>query len=89
VSAAGAVPLSYQWQKGTAAISGATSESYSTPVATLADSGSQFSVVVSNTVGTVTSTAATLTVSAATGTTDVLTYHNDVARTGQNLMRQP
>ena len=44
------------------------------------------SVVVSNSVGNATSNAATLTVNAAApATTDVLTYHNDIARTGQNL----
>ena len=42
--------------------------------------------MVSNSVGSVTSNPATLTVNpAAPATTDVLTYHNDVARTGQNL----
>jgi hypothetical protein len=51
-------------------------------VTTLADSGSQFSVVVYNSASKTTSSVATLTVAAAT---DVLTQHNDVARTGQNL----
>jgi len=46
------------------------------------DNGSQFSVVVSVGGGRVTSEAALLTVNAAT---DVLTWHNDIARTGQNL----
>src|SRR5271168_2370606 len=86
VTAAGTTPLSYQWQKGTATISGATSASYTTAATTTANSGSQFSVVVSNAVGTIASIAATLTVNAAApATTDVLTYHNDIARTGQNL----
>jgi hypothetical protein len=86
VTAAGTTPLSYQWQKGSTQISGATSASYTTAATTTADSGSQFSVVVSNAVGTMTSNAATLTVNAAApATTDVLTYHNDSARTGQNL----
>ena len=85
VQAAGTAPLKYQWQKGTAAISGETSPSYTTPATTLADSGSQFSVVVSNSIGTITSSIATLTVTATSTLTDVLTYHNDIARTGQNL----
>lgn len=85
VVASGTAPLNYQWQKGTSTISGATSASYTTPTTTLADSGSQYSVVVSNTAGKVTSSTATLTVKAATGSTDVLTYHNDLGRTGQNL----
>jgi PQQ enzyme repeat len=78
--------LSYQWQKGATPITGATSPSYTTPATTLTDNGSKFAVVVSNSAGKITSNAATLTVNAAaTGTTDVLTYHNDIARTGQNL----
>lgn len=85
VQAAGTSPLKYQWQKGTAAISGATSASYTTPATTPADSGSQFSVVVSNSIGTTASSIATLTVTATATLTDVLTYHNDLARTGQNL----
>jgi hypothetical protein len=84
VVATGTAPLSYQWQKGTTAITGATSASYTTPAASVPDSGSQFQVVVSNALGNATSNAATLTVNVAS-TTDVLTYHNDVARTGQNL----
>jgi hypothetical protein len=43
-------------------------------------------VVISNAISNVTSSAATLTVTAAPpASTDVLTYHNDIARTGQNL----
>jgi hypothetical protein len=86
VTATGTTPLSYQWQKGATPISGATSARYTTAATTISDNGSQFSVVVSNAIGTATSNAATLTVNAAApATTDVLTYHNDVARTGQNL----
>jgi hypothetical protein len=86
VTALGTTPFSYQWQKGTSTITGATSASYTTPVTTTADSGSQYSVVVSNAIGNATSNAATLTVNPAQpATTDVLTYHNDIARTGQNL----
>jgi hypothetical protein len=65
VTAAGTAPLSYQWRKNGANISGASSSSYTTPATTTADSGSTFSVVVSNSVGSVTSNNATLTVSAA------------------------
>jgi hypothetical protein len=64
VSATGTAPLSYQWQKNGAAIGGATSQSYSTPALTTADSGTQFSVLVANSAGTVTSNAATLTIGA-------------------------
>jgi hypothetical protein len=86
VTAAGTTPFTYQWQKGTTPITGATSASYTTAATTTSESGSQFSVVVSNAIGRATSNPATLTVNAAApATTDVLTYHNDVARTGQNL----
>ena len=85
VTANGPTPLNYQWQKGTTAITGATSSTYTTPATTLSDNGSQFSVVVSNSLGSVTSSAATLTVNVVSASTDVLTYHNDNGRTGQNL----
>jgi hypothetical protein len=63
--ASGTAPLSYQWQKNGANISGATSSSYTTPATTTSDSGSTFVVVVSNSAGTATSNAATLTVNPA------------------------
>ena len=90
VTATGTSPLAYQWQKNGSNVSGATSASYTTPATTPSDSGSTFVVVVSNSAGAVTSKAATLTVNApppppANATGSVLTYHNDVARTGQNL----
>src|SRR5437667_10752307 len=62
VTATGAAPLSYQWNKNGAAISGATSAAYTTPPTTSSDNGAQFVVVVSNVAGNVTSNAATLTV---------------------------
>ena len=74
--------LGYQWQKDAAPIAGATAASYTTAATSISDNGSQFSVVVSSPRGNVTSASATLTVNPAT---DVLTYHNDLARTGQNL----
>src|SRR5207253_3499632 len=55
-------PLSYQWQRAGVPISGATLASYTTPSTTSADNGAQFTVVVSNTAGSVTSSVATLTV---------------------------
>src|SRR5213079_916978 len=65
VAASGTAPLSYQWQKNGANISGATSGSYTTPATTSSDNGTTFDVVVSNSAGTVTSNTATLTVNAA------------------------
>jgi hypothetical protein len=87
VVATGAAPLTYQWQKNAAAIAGATSASYTTPATTSADSGKQFTVVVSNSQGSVTSSAATLTVGSAPtsgSNADVVTYHYDAMRSGAN-----
>src|SRR5216684_1556989 len=55
VSANGTAPLTYQWQRGTASIAGATASSYTTPATTLADDAATFQVVVSNSAGSVTS----------------------------------
>ena len=62
VTATGTAPLSYQWNKNGAAISGATSAAYTTPPTSTADSGAQFNVLVSNLVGSVTSSTVGLTV---------------------------
>jgi hypothetical protein len=64
VSASGAAPLTYQWQKNGVAISGATAASYTTPATVNSDDGSQFSVVVRNAAGSVTSGIAHLSVTA-------------------------
>lgn len=66
VAAAGTAPLSYQWRKNGANISGATASLYTTPATTTADNGAQFTAVVSNSSGSVPSSNATLTVNAAT-----------------------
>jgi glucose/arabinose dehydrogenase len=68
VSASGASPLSYQWQRkdpGASSFSnasGATGASYTLASAALSSSGAQFRVVVTNSAGSATSSAATLTV---------------------------
>jgi phosphatidylinositol-3-phosphatase len=62
VTAVGTAPLSYEWEKGGTAISGATASSYSTGVTTISDNGEVFSVTVSNTAGAITSQSAKLTV---------------------------
>ena len=62
VTATGTAPLSYQWKKNGATISGATASTYTTPRTTGSDNGAQFTVVVSNTAGKTTSNIATLTV---------------------------
>ena len=85
VAATGSAPLQYQWRKGGSAIAGATASSYTTPPTVIGDTGSSFTVVVSNTMGSMTSDAATLTVTVTAAGTDVVTYKYDVMRTGQNL----
>ena len=62
VAATGTAPLTYQWSKNGAAISGATSSTYTTPAETTADNNAQFTVAVSNSAGSATSNAAVLTV---------------------------
>ena len=62
VGATGTAPLSYQWQRNSSNISGATIASYTTPAVTVTDDGATFRCVVTNAYGSVTSNAATLTV---------------------------
>ena len=64
VTATGTPPLSYQWRKNLVNISGATSSTFTIPAVVPGDQGS-YSVVVSNSAGSVTSNNATLTVTAA------------------------
>lgn len=66
VGVSGTTPLLYQWKKNGSPVAGATSPTYSTAAMSASDSGSQFSVAVSNTVGSADSSAATLTVKPAT-----------------------
>jgi hypothetical protein len=86
VVAAGTAPLTYQWQKNSANISGAISSSYSTPATVSGDNGATFRVIVTNPVTNITSNSASLGVNPVVTSpgTDVTTYHNDIARTGQN-----
>jgi Abnormal spindle-like microcephaly-assoc'd, ASPM-SPD-2-Hydin/Immunoglobulin domain/Immunoglobulin I-set domain len=80
VGATGTGTLAYQWKKNGTAISGANSVSYTTPLASVADNGAQFTVTVTNSVGSATSNPATLTVGAATfllnGSTASLNFTN-------------
>ena len=62
VTASGTAPLSYQWQRNSVNISGATSASYTLSSTTLSDNGAQFRAIVTNAAGSATSNAATLTV---------------------------
>jgi Abnormal spindle-like microcephaly-assoc'd, ASPM-SPD-2-Hydin len=56
--------VTYQWMKNGAAISGANSSNYSTPITTITDNGAQFTVAASNASGTASSNSALLTVTA-------------------------
>jgi hypothetical protein len=87
VTATGTAPLSYQWQKGTSPIAGATASGYTTAATTAGDTGSSFAVVVTDAGGSTSSRSAKLTVSGTTALkgTDVLTYKNDLSRSGQNI----
>jgi hypothetical protein len=62
VVATGNPQLRYQWRKNGQDIAGATKALYTTPPATSGDDGALFSVVVSNSIGSVTSNNAKLTV---------------------------
>src|SRR6202041_2492405 len=55
VGASGTSPFTYQWYKNGAAIGGAAGASYITPATVAGDNGTQFSVTVSNSAGSVTS----------------------------------
>lgn len=61
VSASGAAPITYQWQKNSTNIPNATGAAYTIQQTKLTDAG-QYRVIVSNASGSVTSSAATLTV---------------------------
>jgi hypothetical protein len=64
VSATGSASLAYQWSKNGTPITGATSNSYTTAATTSTDTGSQFTVTISNPAGSVTSSQASLTITA-------------------------
>ena len=64
-TATGTAPLLYQWNKNGAAISGATSASYTTPATTTGTNGANFAVTVTNSFGSSTSNPAILTVNPA------------------------
>ena len=90
VTAAGASPLAFQWQRDNVDIPGATGPTYATSVLALGDSGAQFRVRVTNAFGFVLSAPATLTVNTAnviawTGISD----SNWFNRTNWNPMTVP
>ncbi len=86
VTAMGSAPLSYQWNKNSMPIAGATASSYTTPDTQAGDNGSTFQVVVSNKVGSTPSVSAKLSVSSGPPPAgiDVTTYKYDLNRSGLN-----
>jgi len=64
VVATGTGTLTYQWKKGGTAISGATAASYATPATVSSDNGALFTVVVTDSTGSLGSNVAMLTVTA-------------------------
>ncbi len=79
VTASGAAPLAYQWQRGGADIAGATASTYTLPATVLGDGGAGFRAVVSNAGGSIASQTATLTV---TQSAPVLTITQQPASLG-------
>jgi hypothetical protein len=86
VTAVGSAPLSYQWNKNSLPIAGATASSYTTPDTQAGDNGSTFQVVVSNKVGSTPSVSAKLSVASGPPPAgiDVTTYKYDLNRSGLN-----
>ena len=64
VKAVGVPALSYQWQRNGVNIPGAVTDTYTTPLLTLADSGARFRCIVANSFGSLPSASALLTVTA-------------------------
>lgn len=88
VTSSGEAPLSYQWSKNGTSIPGARSANYTTAATTASDSGSRYTVEVSNSAGNATSTVATLTVGTGgqlTASTTKLSYGN-VAVGGSSVL---
>jgi hypothetical protein len=65
VAATGTAPLTYQWQKNSNNIVGATSSSYTTPPAVSGDNGAAFRAIVTNSAGSMPSNFASLIVNTA------------------------
>jgi Immunoglobulin domain len=84
VAASGTAPLTYQWQKNNANVSGANSSSFTTPVTTQSDNNATFRVTITNSAGNAISNNATLTVNAAPVAPAITTQPaNQVVTVGQ------
>jgi glucose/arabinose dehydrogenase len=88
VSASGASPLQYQWQRDGANIPGATATTYTLTGVTAGDDGATFRAVVTNTFGTTTSNPASLEVTANSAPTASITApaHNTLYSGGDTFM---
>jgi hypothetical protein len=78
VAVSGTSPFTYQWKKDGMSISGATASTYSIGSTSTSDAGN-YTVVVTNSAGSVTSNSATLTVSAAVVAPTITTQPNAVS----------
>jgi len=87
VVASGTPPLSYQWQRNSVNISGATSSSYTLTNAQLSDSGDVFRCVVTNDFGNAISNQALLTVTANNAPTASITQpaHGSLYSAGNTI----
>ena len=83
VAATGSAPITFQWQKNSSDIGGATSSSYTTPVLTPADSGSRYRCVVTNPYGNVTSNEVLLSVTRVLAPTVTVDPANQAVQDGQ------
>lgn len=79
VAATGASTLAYQWRKNGTAITGANSSTYNLPNASQSDHNALFSVVVSNSYGTVTSNNAVMRISGGVNAASACGYTNTTA----------
>jgi hypothetical protein len=82
VVAGGDGPFTYQWRRNGVAIAGATAATYTTPSLMSADSGSIFSVAVTNAGGTVISASAAVTVTASAPTGPNLALNQPATSSG-------
>lgn len=78
VSATGQTPLTYQWQKNGATVTGATKRIFSIPHTALSDAA-DYRVIVSNASGTAISTSGTLTIVCPPTQLILIAYTNDFA----------
>src|ERR1700722_12787938 len=89
VMATGTAPLSYQWQKNSANISGATAASYTTPATLSGDNGATFRVVVTNSGGSATTFRVVVTNSGGSATSSAATLTVTAGSVAPSTTTQP